>query len=61
MAVQEKNRGPGVESAMRGRREQMVGLKSWLAAVFYGREKVNAAFPSHVTLLPRLLGANEQL
>lgn len=60
MPVQEKNRVSGVESVMRGRLEQMVGLRSWLAAV-YGREKVNAAFPSHATLLPRLWEANKQL
>lgn len=60
MEVQEKNRVPGLESIVRSRIEQMVGLRSWLAAV-YGREKVNAAFPSHVTLLPGLLGANKQL
>lgn len=52
MAVQEKNRVPGVGSVLRGRLEQMLGLRSWLAAV-YGREKVNATFPPHVTLLPR--------
>ena len=60
MAVQEKNHVPEVESVVRDRLEQMVGLRSWLAAV-YGRKEVNTAFPSHETLLPRLLGANKQL
>lgn len=60
MAPQKKNRVPGVESVMRGRLEQMVGLRSWLVAV-YRREKVNATFPLHATLLSRLLGANKQL
>lgn len=50
MAVQEKNSVPGVESIVCGRLEQMIGLRSWSAAV-YERKKVNATFPSHVTLL----------
>lgn len=37
MAVQEKNRRPGMENVMHGRQEQMVGLRSWSAAL-YGRE-----------------------
>jgi len=37
------------------------GWSKIMVAAVYGREKINAVFPLHATLLPRLLGANKQL